>query len=129
MIKASLIVISIESMCGESKAYRLFDPATKKIVISRDVSFEEDKGWNWGRTTEEVRQDELVWEGCDEDKAEESGNEEEAATETNNEDQEAVAPTINQEAPNEVLSAANRSRRASILTRLCIRRRSFRRRR
>lgn len=97
---------------GELKAYQLFDPTTNKILISRDMSFEEDKGWNWGRTTQEVRQDVLVWEGCDEDKAEEYGNEEEAATETNNEDQEFIAPTVNQEAQSDVLSAANRSRRA-----------------
>ena len=31
----------------ESKAYRLFDPISKKIIISRDVVFEEDQKWNW----------------------------------------------------------------------------------
>ena len=30
-----------------SKAYRLLDPQTKKIVVSRDVVFDETKGWNW----------------------------------------------------------------------------------
>lgn len=30
-----------------SKAYRLYDPLTKKIVVSRDVVFDESKGWNW----------------------------------------------------------------------------------
>ena len=30
----------------ESKAYRLYDPVSKKIVVSRDVVFEEDKCWN-----------------------------------------------------------------------------------
>ncbi|KAM1036954.1 hypothetical protein FF1_031869 [Malus domestica] len=30
----------------ESKAYHLFNPASKKIVISRDVIFEEDKAWD-----------------------------------------------------------------------------------
>ena len=44
----------------ESKAYRLFDPATRRIIMSRDVSFEEDKGWNWGRTVEEVKCDILA---------------------------------------------------------------------
>jgi hypothetical protein len=29
----------------ESKAYKLYDPITKKIIISRDVVFEESKGW------------------------------------------------------------------------------------
>ena len=30
----------------ESKAYRLFDPITKKIVINRDVVFNEGERWN-----------------------------------------------------------------------------------
>ena len=29
----------------ESKAWRLYDPVTKKIVISKDVIFDEDKSW------------------------------------------------------------------------------------
>jgi hypothetical protein len=28
----------------ESKAYKLYDPAERKIIISRDVIFEESKG-------------------------------------------------------------------------------------
>jgi hypothetical protein len=31
----------------ESKAYKLYNPIEKKIIVSRDVVFEEDKGWNW----------------------------------------------------------------------------------
>lgn len=31
----------------ESKAYKLFNPITKKIVISRDVIFDEEATWNW----------------------------------------------------------------------------------
>ena len=30
-----------------SKAYRLFDTISKRIIVSRDVVFEENKGWNW----------------------------------------------------------------------------------
>ena len=30
-----------------SKAYKLFNPFTKKIIISRDVVFDEEKTWNW----------------------------------------------------------------------------------
>ncbi|CAM8991569.1 unnamed protein product [Rhodiola kirilowii] len=44
----------------ESKAYRLYNPSTGKIVISRDVVFEEDKGWNWENTEgEELLCDDL----------------------------------------------------------------------
>lgn len=31
----------------ESKGYRLFHPITKKVVVSRDVIFEEEKQWDW----------------------------------------------------------------------------------
>ncbi|KAI5382811.1 hypothetical protein KIW84_070286 [Lathyrus oleraceus] len=33
-----------------------------KIIVSKDVNFEEDKGWNWGRTAEEVKRDMLACE-------------------------------------------------------------------
>jgi transposase InsO family protein len=33
----------------ESKAYKLYEPAGKKIIVSRDVIFEETKGWNWDK--------------------------------------------------------------------------------
>ncbi|KAJ0602036.1 putative RNA-directed DNA polymerase [Helianthus annuus] len=32
-----------------SKGYRLFNPKTQKIVISRDVAFDEDIGWKWNQ--------------------------------------------------------------------------------
>nr|GMC60295.1 Retrovirus-related Pol polyprotein from transposon TNT 1-94 [Ipomoea batatas] len=35
------------SEINESKAYRLYNPITKKIVISRDVIFNEDCFWPW----------------------------------------------------------------------------------
>jgi hypothetical protein len=31
----------------ESKAYKLYDPVSKRIIISKDVIFEESKGWDW----------------------------------------------------------------------------------
>ncbi|KAH9779134.1 hypothetical protein KPL71_007611 [Citrus sinensis] len=37
----------------ESKAYRLYDPVAKKIIISKDVVFEENKYWNWDKSYEE----------------------------------------------------------------------------
>ncbi|GJU46388.1 ribonuclease H-like domain, reverse transcriptase, RNA-dependent DNA polymerase [Tanacetum coccineum] len=30
-----------------SKAYRLFDPTTQRICVSRDVKFKEDETWDW----------------------------------------------------------------------------------
>lgn len=31
----------------ESKAYKLYNPVSKKIIISRDVVFDEDNFWPW----------------------------------------------------------------------------------
>ena len=30
-----------------SKAYKVFNPVTKKVVVSRDVSFDEENTWDW----------------------------------------------------------------------------------
>ena len=30
-----------------SKAYRLYNPISKKIIISRDVHFNEEESWKW----------------------------------------------------------------------------------
>lgn len=30
-----------------SKAYRMFDPTTQRIIVSRDVVFDETKSWKW----------------------------------------------------------------------------------
>jgi hypothetical protein len=35
----------------ESKAYRLYNPANKKIIISRDVIFAESEKWKWNETS------------------------------------------------------------------------------
>jgi hypothetical protein len=35
----------------ESKAYKLYDPASKRIIVSGDVVFEESKGWEWDEKT------------------------------------------------------------------------------
>jgi hypothetical protein len=32
------------------KAYRLFDPTSKRVHVSRDIVFDEAKGWNWDTT-------------------------------------------------------------------------------
>jgi transposase InsO family protein len=35
----------------ESKAYRLYNPISKKIIISRDVIFAENEKWKWNETS------------------------------------------------------------------------------
>ncbi|KAL5784111.1 hypothetical protein ACOSQ2_006503 [Xanthoceras sorbifolium] len=37
----------------QSKAYKLYNPITKKIVISRDVVFDEERTWSWNINTVE----------------------------------------------------------------------------
>ena len=32
--------------CEESKAYKLYNPSTKKLTVSRDVQFIEDEAWD-----------------------------------------------------------------------------------
>lgn len=62
-------------VCEESKGYRLYDPVLKKIVISQDVNFEEDKKWNWDASYQKQIQLDLGW-GDDEEQVEyESGGE------------------------------------------------------
>ena len=48
-------------MSEQSKAYRLYDPMSNKIVVSRDVVFEENECWDWERSNEEARLDILEW--------------------------------------------------------------------
>lgn len=45
----------------ESKAYRLYNPISKKIIIRRDVVFEEGEHWDWGRSVKEIKLDVLDW--------------------------------------------------------------------
>jgi hypothetical protein len=55
------ILCVLLGVSDESKAYRLFDPVSKKIIVSRDVVFEETKGWNWDMSREEIISDVLEW--------------------------------------------------------------------
>ena len=43
------------------KGYRLFDPVAKRVVVSRDVIFEEEKQWDWDVSYEEQIVVDLEW--------------------------------------------------------------------
>ena len=45
----------------ESKAYRLFDPVCQKIIIIRDVIFEEEKSWDWEQHNKTSQHTALDW--------------------------------------------------------------------
>ena len=42
------------------KAY-FYDPTSQRIIISRDVVFEEDQSWDWDKTYEESIMCDLEW--------------------------------------------------------------------
>jgi hypothetical protein len=75
----------------ESKAYRLFDPISHKIIISRDVVFEEDQCWDWEVCYNKEIVSDLVWEqdegegtgvGANEEESEANSTEESEGSET-----------------------------------------------
>lgn len=91
----------------ESKAYRMYNPISKKIMVSRDVVFEETENWDWGRnnvdgvsTVSEV----LTWENegdhvfGEEEFLQEEENEENVVAENEQEvavnEQEVVVPEV-----------------------------------
>ncbi|KAL1198919.1 Retrovirus-related Pol polyprotein from transposon TNT 1-94 [Cardamine amara subsp. amara] len=49
----SRIVIIFGTEPG-SKSYRLYDPVTGKLIVSRDVVFDEKKAWDWSSTTKKT---------------------------------------------------------------------------
>lgn len=40
-------------MSEESKSYKLYEPNVGKVIISKDVSFEEANSWNWSKKDQE----------------------------------------------------------------------------
>lgn len=41
----------------DKQAYRLYDPRSRKIVVSRDVIFNYTRGWKWNEVNQEVSND------------------------------------------------------------------------
>lgn len=39
----------------ESKAYRLYVPSSKQIIVSKDVQFDESKSWDWEEKPEDPK--------------------------------------------------------------------------
>ncbi|GJW27412.1 retrovirus-related pol polyprotein from transposon TNT 1-94 [Tanacetum coccineum] len=56
----------------QSKGYKLYNPVTRKVVVSRDVEFEEEESWDWS-IEENERYDFLPM--TDEEETGESGDE------------------------------------------------------
>nr|XP_025665251.1 uncharacterized protein LOC112763924 [Arachis hypogaea] len=48
----------------DSKAYKLYNPETKKVIISRDVTFDEKDMWDWNTKTK--KQLTIIPNTCDE---------------------------------------------------------------
>ncbi|CAA7032829.1 unnamed protein product [Microthlaspi erraticum] len=65
---------------SESKAYKMYDPVEKKIHISRDVIFEEEKKLTWERNHLAEQDVELEWEDMN-GEVNEEGDENDAITE------------------------------------------------
>ncbi|CAL2259306.1 unnamed protein product [Prunus armeniaca] len=73
------ITCVILGVSEESKGYRLFDPVAKRVVVSRDVIFEEEKQWDWDVSYEKQIVVDLEWgdgDGENEEGVRESGNRE-----------------------------------------------------
>lgn len=83
---------------AESKGYKLYDPLNKKVIISRDVVFEEEKKWNWDESYQEfIRLDLEVGEENDEitQQNHDTQNNEEEEKEMTSDAIEAVVPSAN----------------------------------
>ena len=61
----------------ESKGYSVFEPIAKRVVVSRDVIFDEEKQWDWDVNYEKQIVVDLEWgngDGEHEEGVNENGN-------------------------------------------------------
>ena len=87
-------------MSEESKAYRLYNPISGKIVTSRDVVFDEKEYQNWQGNDEVPVSDTLEW-GDSNEESEREEAEEETKADQNEEDEKEIEvglPLCNTEA-------------------------------
>jgi len=80
----------------EFKAYRLFDPISQRIIVSRDVIFQEDQKWNWDDSHTETILADLEWKDDNEEHSNASLTSLEEESYTNNtSDASTITPAIN----------------------------------
>lgn len=94
----------------ESKAYRLYNPNTKKMVTSRDVVFEEGKEWDWDKDQEHSTEGSLTWNGDDVDW--EESDEEDSNEDTGDDNAETEQPAAEVEENQQEQTAGVREGRA-----------------
>ncbi|KAI5404433.1 hypothetical protein KIW84_051559 [Lathyrus oleraceus] len=61
--------VVIEDNTEDSKAYRMYNPNFKKIIINRDIVFEENRAWDWGMNDDQgtTTSNVLTWENDGDD--------------------------------------------------------------
>ncbi|MFS7989867.1 putative RNA-directed DNA polymerase [Helianthus anomalus] len=89
----------------ESKAYRLYDPKNKKIVISRDVIFDEDATWEWYKENQMV--EDLLIEEEDVDQAGSNTPSEEENSQITDQSQTNPSPDNQISSPTQGLTSQN----------------------
>jgi hypothetical protein len=93
----------------ESKAYKLYDPIHKKVIISRDVVFDESLGWNWEEKSNKQASQPVQDDICEDLGEFEAGEfEEPVVTTVNNNDEEAHVEDNDVEDEVETLSPRTR---------------------
>ncbi|KAF8391778.1 hypothetical protein HHK36_022012 [Tetracentron sinense] len=85
----------------ESKAYKLYNPLTNKVVVSRDVIFSEEETWNWDKE-EKIKESQIEIEEQEADHGEQN--------------QENMRQTISTPAPRASSSIVQRSPDARLIT-------------
>jgi hypothetical protein len=80
-------------LSDESKAYKLYDPAQRKIIVSRDVIFDETRGWDWDNKEKQKDSSIIVNEESDGELADAAQVNENVGENVGDEDTEFVDPT------------------------------------